>query len=858
MYTAIVDDLFGNTAGLTSTPTPKRLNMSRQYEKYYSLVSGLMNDYHKSQEHHQLTIENQKDDDNTDAKNALSTPLPTDKQISLLVRSFQDKQGSKSKTKAIGIAKALQHLIVDIRVPTALFGERTYSSLMYCAATPKEARRIMKMMDENGHPPGPYAYSILVDIHAKKGDFRGADEVLSEMKFAGIEPTLAAYTSLLASCYKAINTPSMPQSIKAEAGTLGWERWKDMRIKGIEADVMAYGAIIRIMAARGLPERAINLIEEMQVMDVQPTTLIFTSSLRAVARSHANALRFQGGFSKKNKRREKLALHHGRMTRKIVSLAEQAQVKQDDGFTSALMICAATAGDAATTKAIYLASEVRKLEDLRIIGGPDHLRRFHEFDDNPKGDDILGLKSGVDHLSLAEGVTDLKEEQNADDSQFNDVNTGLTVNNDENTVQYDETKDVPVPQRKRRPRKDTRVLNALLRANANAMEERGLGDMWEGIENKGFLDENSLRLLNARYKPKYVDKSIPGASDKDSGSDMVWDDDDDAHKIGKRLRRKKFMGLLEDTEDNTIDDLDPALYRLFVEDEDPLFDIDKSHVEDSSEQTFKFDGSKVIEIPIQSSHDQDENKDSHFDMESSESNESNDEAFEFIEGKSQMGFMNSSKNDNDTSAQSHGTGVVMRDEADQSEIDFESLMGDMGDLDMVNMNLDKIPKDILSELSNDHEIFETSDLPPDVEEEQKLNSNLIPVSPEKNLSLEELVEEEKDELDLILYGMPETRIEKVRDEFKSTLGDPSMLSLVPLLRENMPENIDLAWLREKNLQDAEVVIDKAKEDKVVDIHLLDSMLQVLAKSENLDDALAFYDEQYSLHKLVSILGLKRF
>jgi pentatricopeptide repeat protein len=62
----------------------------------------------------------------------------------------------------------------------------------------------MKMMTENGHPPGKYAYSILVDIHAKKCDFRGADSILTEAKLNNLEPTLAAYASLLAACYKVI------------------------------------------------------------------------------------------------------------------------------------------------------------------------------------------------------------------------------------------------------------------------------------------------------------------------------------------------------------------------------------------------------------------------------------------------------------------------------------------------------------------------------------------------------------------------------------------------------------------------------------------------------------------------------
>jgi hypothetical protein len=90
---------------------------------------------------------------------------------------------------------------------------------------------------------------------------------------------------------------------------------------------MSYGAIIRIMAARGLPERAIHNIEEMQLMDVKSTTLIFTFALCSVSRSHANAVQFEGGFSKSNKRRESIAAHHGKLSKKILILAEQVQVE---------------------------------------------------------------------------------------------------------------------------------------------------------------------------------------------------------------------------------------------------------------------------------------------------------------------------------------------------------------------------------------------------------------------------------------------------------------------------------------------------------------------------------------------------
>ncbi len=82
-------------------------------------------------------------------------------------------------------------------------------------------------------------------------------------------------------------------------------------------------------------------------------------------------MRFERGSSKKQKRREQITAHHGKLARQIVILAENAEVKQDDGFVAALMLCAGAAGDSATAKAILLASEVRKMNHLRTIGPDD-------------------------------------------------------------------------------------------------------------------------------------------------------------------------------------------------------------------------------------------------------------------------------------------------------------------------------------------------------------------------------------------------------------------------------------------------------------------------------------------------------
>eukprot|EP00957_Ditylum_brightwellii_P120501 9193816-Ditylum_brightwellii.AAC.1 len=58
-------------------------------------------------------------------------------------------------------------------------------------------------------------------------------------------------------------------------------------------------------------------------------------------------------------------------------MAEQAEVKQDDGFVSALMLCAAAQGDIATAKAVLLGSEVRRMDYLPIFGNDCHLAKLH-------------------------------------------------------------------------------------------------------------------------------------------------------------------------------------------------------------------------------------------------------------------------------------------------------------------------------------------------------------------------------------------------------------------------------------------------------------------------------------------------
>jgi len=116
---------------------------------------------------------------------------------------------------------------------------------------------------------------------------------------------------------------------------------------------------------------------------------------------------------------------------------------------------------------------------------------------------------------------------------------------------------------------------------------------------------------------------------------------------------------------------------------------------------------------------------------------------------------------------------------------------------------------------------------------------------EESFDYDESESEGLEDLDILLQGMPKQRIAKIKEEFLNVLGTPSMLRLVPILRENMPEFMTTGWLKKKNLTDAQIVMRKAKADGVVDIHILNNMLEVMTTHGNLGAAVDFHEEKYA-------------
>jgi pentatricopeptide repeat protein len=537
---ALLEDIMGNTSHLTSQPTPQPVYLGHRHKAFFNKVANQMDAYREYLDAAAATDSSLTSSSSSSQSSTLSpivsVDLPSDKDISKVLRAYRDRHGTRNKP--IGIVTALRHILQDLGVPTVAFGENTYTALLTCCRTPQEARRIFKLMTQNNQAISSYSWSILVDVHGKVGDFEGCSQVIKEMSsHGGHPPSQAAYTSLLAACYRVCNDGRIPHAIRAEAGKVGWTHWQQMRIVGIEPDAMAYGAIIRLCAARGHPERAINLLEDMQRFDVKPTTLCFSGALKAVAKSHEIAVRFENGSSPKQLKRESNASHHGKMARRIVILAEAAEIEQDEGFISALMLCAAAAGDSATSKAIFLASEVRRMDNLRTIGS----NTIHQLSSDEFGRGVEKLEASTGHPSDTVSIV-----PGSPSERFSPA------------VSYPNDQLESVPSfGEREYGKDTRTLSALLHASAQAMNRNGLGTMWAGRENQGYLCENSLRLITTRWEPSYKDTSVPGVSSTKVGIGLLRRvDERERDEDPKPGKRKKFRGLYIDSDDaTTVDDL---------------------------------------------------------------------------------------------------------------------------------------------------------------------------------------------------------------------------------------------------------------------------------------------------------------
>lgn len=114
---------------------------------------------------------------------------------------------------------------------------------------------------------------------------------------------------------------------------------------------------------------------------------------------------------------------------------------------------------------------------------------------------------------------------------------------------------------------------------------------------------------------------------------------------------------------------------------------------------------------------------------------------------------------------------------------------------------------------------------------------------------EESVDAELEELRRYLPSFSERRLRRIQKVFHKTLGDPSMLDLVPLVRERMPDYITATWLKQANALTARYVVQKASEDGLVDVHMLNGALELETLSGSLDRALELYHSEFERQQI---------
>ena len=615
---------------------------------------------------------------------------------------------------------------------------------------------------------------------------------------------------------------------------------------------MAYGAMLRLCAARGQPERAIGLLEDMERFEVKPTTLCFSAALRSVARSHETAIRFERGWSRRDMLRETTAAHHGKMARQIVILAEVTEVEHDDGFISALMLCTAAAGDSATTKAVLLASEVRKMDHLRTIGGS----RQEAFENH---DDDLQLESS--EMTTAMTTTNIDAE--------------LAIGG-KSQKSYNNNKDIST-YTEREYGKDTRVISALIHSCAQAMNKNGIGTMWAGRENLGSLDENSLRLITTRWEPSYVDTSVPGVSSTKVGIGALRRmDEKEKYEELKPGKRKKFRGLYIDDEDLiTIDDIEDGDDStdwngendtlvgeddLFSDDNEPLQNLleyqtsDHNDDEQQEDSVPQYTQSEVFEKFLSELKDEATKNGEKFDLSEVEARE----LFDMMHDE----FLESDDDDDDDEDENEPSISEEYDQflaelKKQSEENDEKF--DLNDVqvqelfDMMQNEYDDDSNENKRDIASYDEVggndLTTNDNENSVLPEDKASKAVLAnIDPTQLSKIEDLQS--------ALPGMPLSRLKKIVDAYEETLGHPSMLKLVPILRETMPDTLSSGWLKRNNKKNADFALLKATEDGLVDSALLNSMLQVKANSGSLNEALEHHADHFAKHKLVSTTTMK--
>ena len=140
-----------------------------------------------------------------------------------------------------------------------------------------EGRKVNDLRRDNGVRSNGYCFwsALVLDemLEASRAEYDAQKALHPDNK--RLEPPIAvpplsAYTSFFAVCHKLISMNDIHPSIKSDAASRAWSRWKEMPIHSVVSDVMAYGALMRIFAAQGRPEQALDLLDEIMMQMMMP------------------------------------------------------------------------------------------------------------------------------------------------------------------------------------------------------------------------------------------------------------------------------------------------------------------------------------------------------------------------------------------------------------------------------------------------------------------------------------------------------------------------------------------------------------------------------------------------------------
>ena len=724
-------------------------------------------------------------------------------------------------------------------------------------------------------------------------------------------------------------------------------------------------------------------------------------------------MRFEGGYSRLNRRREMIIRHHGKIARQITIMAENADVPLDDGFYAALMSCSAVAGDFATTKAIYLSYLVRKeCQFLRNIGDDDHLKRIRgvqkvrQFnleggnmlpsmesirdgsygasstnsllsDSSASGESALlpdSTTSSTSEITSGEitsgeinGFTEVLPSTNSEhEEESNQLSPQQEQNSIEEEIQAEkQVERYHAEQTLREYGPDTRLLTSLLHSYSNAMQNPGLGTVWNAIIheqpsdiNAGYLDERTLDKL-VKYPETISESNLPKdiPMEEMAFASKSWNDPEEDVVEGRKLKLKKFhlkqmnhgstqedyvklhyeQKHLEETrlikdgasEQDQFEELSDGEKQLLTgnkgndaiigsyydasRDEAEIKPIDQLKYKsrdkyDTDEEFFKdqlntFQKSESSSTTTKASsddefHEVDDEEFENDDMDGAldeydETQKEVDDKFGKIAAK--LGI-----NENETLTDEQMMKLLdgIQEDFDFDDDEFDSIKSDMlfSENEEENEAFDKALNDVDQENDGGDDGFDendsttlgdaifgdenedtsfskdgfvesksgagedvTPDLTPLSEQlstNEDVNANLPATTSNNNIiSSSDISDEEGyklQRLSNILPGLPRERLSEIMDLYEGHLSDPSVILLVPILREKLPIQIDIRNLRDKAYENALVTMKAAEEGGLVDGHVLNGMLQVVSNSQTHNDILEFYDGMDSKYGVVSL------